>query len=85
MDETADIWALGVTFYFLLTYEYPFNNNAKNVRELNEIYLKNELDLSKFDDDNLKHVMRRMLEKDPLKRATVEELLQSDWVTNNGE
>jgi [calcium/calmodulin-dependent protein kinase] kinase len=33
----------------------------------------------------LKHLLKRLLEKDPYKRTTCEEMRQDPWVTNNGK
>ena len=32
----------------------------------------------------MRDLMERVLEKDPLKRATLEEIAQSSWLSNNG-
>ena len=72
--ESSDIWALGIAFYFILTGRTPYHD-AKNVCQLSEILHGREIDFSLIKDENAKYVLQIMLEKDPTKRAKLEDLM----------
>ena len=44
-----------------------------------------EIDFSAIHTDQVRHCLKRMLDKNPESRATIEELICMDWVTNSGE
>lgn len=74
-----DIWALGCLFYILLSGEHPFDNDYSNDEEIIINNIKNNnLNFSKKKwihiSENTKLLIKRMLEKDPSKRITIEEL-----------
>ena len=79
----TDIWALGLTFYFLLTGLTPFSG-AKSLFDLAKMVETEEIDFSKVHNEKARDCMRRMLDKNPHTRATMEELIKMDWVTNSG-
>lgn len=80
--ETSDIWALGISFYFILCGRTPYHD-AKNVCQLSDIVHGREIDFSLIKDENAREVLKKMLEKDPRNRAKLEELIESAWVSNN--
>ena len=75
-----DIWALGCLFYILLYGKHPFDKNNLNNEELiinnikhNDIIFEN--DKSIHVSKNTKLIIKKMLEKDPANRLTINELI----------
>lgn len=66
----ADLWALGVTFYQLITNTHPFINSSEAELIRCILYEKPVLESIEIDDfdPKLAGIMRKILEKDPAKR-----------------
>ena len=71
----ADIWAVGVTLYYLATFSLPFF--SLDLSKLTESILRGVYADSIIDDSLLRQLIARCLEIDPNERATVDELLNS--------
>lgn len=69
----ADIWSLGVTLYFIITGNYPFQAFSTNV--LFEKISRGIWDESLIEDANLRKIVCRCLEMNPSRRASLDELL----------
>lgn len=82
-DQSADIWALGVTLYTLLSGELPFiGRNAKEL--LNEINYRTKrgitsLAVLKNVSEDAKSLISSMLEVNPENRISASEALKSPW------
>ena len=77
--------SLGVTLYQFIFGQLPFT-----ARTLHQIYQHIIEDPLTFPDnipipDELKHLLSRLLDKDPTTRITIPEIKRHPWVTNNGE
>lgn len=79
----TDMWALGLTFFQLLTGRYPFEG-ASSFYDLKDMIMKRGINFELVKDKTARHCIERMLDKNPDTRATVDELLETDWVTNSG-
>ena len=88
-DYKADVWALGIIIYEILTNGIsPFNyeNNNKIYDEI-----KNYTDFKSICepikklhiDEDLFDLMGKMFEKDPNKRINIEEILESKYIVKN--
>lgn len=72
----ADIWALGITFFFMATGQYPFKNNTKD--ELIQSIKVGEISFSKYDvHPKIKLLITKMTIKDQNNRPTAEKLLSN--------
>jgi serine/threonine protein kinase len=81
--EKTDLWALGITFYYLLTGEYPWNNPA-NPLHLKELVCNQLIDFTRIKNEQARDLITLLLNKDPDFRATLPELMIHPWVTDNG-
>lgn len=63
--EKTDLWALGVTLYFLLTYRYPLGEEASNPLQLRAMILTDDIDFECIKNYEIRKLLERMLHKDP--------------------
>ena len=82
--EKTDIWALGITFFFLLSGSYPCGD-AKNAMQLKDLILNREIDFEMIKNLKARKLLQKILVKDPEKRATLEEIQQDEWLVKEGE
>ncbi|XP_041971518.1 calcium/calmodulin-dependent protein kinase kinase 1 isoform X2 [Aricia agestis] len=84
LGEAADIWSLGATLYAMVTGRVPWL--ASSVAELQRRILADPLTFPARPHLSrpLKRLLFRMLDKDPNTRATMKEIKNHEWVTNNG-
>ncbi|KAL8739313.1 MAG: hypothetical protein Q9181_000044 [Wetmoreana brouardii] len=83
--KAADIWSMGVTLYCLRFGRIPFERPG--VLQLYDCIRDDPVDVDSGPEctDSFKDLIRKLLEKDPKKRITMEELREHPWVTKNGE
>lgn len=77
----VDCWSLGVCLYAMLFGTVPFK--ANNMSELHAQILKAKYNLKedKFTlSDEVKHLLRMLLEPDPLKRLTIKQIRKHPWM-----
>jgi serine/threonine protein kinase len=80
----SDVWALGVTLYQMVVGKTPWWGSCQRDLEKAIIYTELSLPDSADLDPHLKHLLRRMLDKDPQQRITLEMIMDHDWVTKEG-
>ncbi|KAI9040272.1 putative calcium/calmodulin dependent protein kinase [Aspergillus affinis] len=80
--KAADIWSMGVTLYCLRYGKLPFEKQS--IFELYDAIKNDPIACEGETDDNFKNLMTRILEKDPAKRITMDELRAHPWVTRDG-
>ncbi|KAF2095261.1 Pkinase-domain-containing protein [Rhizodiscina lignyota] len=78
----ADIWSMGVTLFCLRFGRIPFEKTA--VMDLYESIRSDNFDVGDDLDDNFQDLIFRILEKDPDKRISMDEIREHPWVTKNG-
>jgi serine/threonine protein kinase len=81
--EKTDLWALGITFYYLLTGEYPWKTDTPLV--LKEMVCNDSIDLTPIKNLQARDLISLTLKKDPNERATLQKLMKHPWITNNGK
>ncbi|KAH8739785.1 protein kinase domain-containing protein [Cryptosporidium ryanae] len=76
---SVDVWAAGVIMYTIITGFHPFK--GKNTEETRLNICKGEPCIEKITgvSSGCKSLLKRMLEKNPRDRITVEEALSHDW------
>lgn len=75
---SIDIWSLGAALYALISCDFPFNN--RNTAQLCNQILNDDVVFPDGFSKHLKDLLSKMLDKDPLKRPTYEELFHHKWM-----
>lgn len=73
----ADVWSMGVILYRLVFGKLPFP--AENMRQLRSMVFEHKLQLPPDANAALVSLLRGMLELEPLKRLTAEEVAAHPW------
>ncbi|KAA6355136.1 MAG: hypothetical protein EZS28_049337, partial [Streblomastix strix] len=76
------IYALGITFYKLITHKYPVNERNYEAQRKKMTQLKCIDRPSKINNDQLWDLLQNLLEFDPNKRITAAEALQHPYFTS---
>ena len=81
-DAKVDVWSSGCVAYVLLSGKPPFNGKTKE--QVYERILRKDLDFKtrewKSISKDAQNFLLKVLEKDPVKRISVAEALQHDWL-----
>uniref|UniRef100_A0A7S2QUP0 Calcium-dependent protein kinase n=1 Tax=Chlamydomonas chlamydogama TaxID=225041 RepID=A0A7S2QUP0_9CHLO len=84
--KEADIWSCGVILYILLCGYPPFHGD--NEKKIFEAVISKAIDFTTDPwpkiSEPAKDCVRRMLVRDPKRRATAQQILQHDWMRENG-
>ena len=77
---SCDIWSAGVTLYYMLGGVQPFC--ADSMKDLEKIILEGKYDKLEDISDEANDLINRMLQLDPKKRLTDDEILNHPWIAN---
>ncbi|KAJ3198908.1 Protein kinase, partial [Dinochytrium kinnereticum] len=81
--EAADVWSCGITLYFMLCGQPPFRylfDYSASVQDAFELVRSTDLILPTRLSLQVRSLLKRMLEKDPASRATMDEVISHPWV-----
>ena len=82
-DKSVDLWSLGVTIYMLLTAMGPFRGE-KAMLVLNK-HSENVVFDTVIPSPAAQHLIAKLLRMDPSSRATIQDVLESEWMTMSDE
>ncbi|DBA05291.1 TPA: hypothetical protein N0F65_007453, partial [Lagenidium giganteum] len=76
----VDIWALGVTMFVMLGSTLPFGTKAASLAQVMDSIREDPLVFPPSMDPECVSIMQRMMEKDPERRITLDELKRHPWL-----
>ncbi|KAK5670896.1 hypothetical protein QVD99_002667 [Batrachochytrium dendrobatidis] len=77
----VDIWSLGVILYVLTTGCLPFD--GKNLQEMRESVCRGKYRIPFYLSDLCEKLLRKFLVRDPIKRGSLEMLLDDPWINES--
>ena len=78
VGQRADLWSLGVLVYKMYCADFPFK--GKNEKELYKAIKKGKFVMASYTPDYIKKIIIGMIDIDPNKRMTCENVLKSSWL-----
>lgn len=77
---SVDIWSAGVVLYAMVYGTVPFK--ASVMTELHKMILKGKYTLKNDVSEEVRDLLRKMLEVDPKRRFTIPQILCHNWFSN---
>ncbi|KAA6380596.1 MAG: hypothetical protein EZS28_023878, partial [Streblomastix strix] len=81
LTQKIDVYALGVTFYVMITHKFPLNQPTFQEQKIKLAQIKGFNRPSEIKDDLLWDLLQKMLEFDPEKRITIDEAMHHPYFT----
>lgn len=79
-DVSADIWSLGIIFYAMIFGKLPFY--SANMHEEMELITTTKLQIPDYISQDIKHLLKGLLKKDPSKRLTIDQIKTHPMMQN---
>ncbi|KAI0564081.1 Serine/threonine protein kinase [Gracilaria domingensis] len=76
--EKADMWSCGVILFSLLAGRFPFEGNTP--KELSQRVINCKYSIPRYFSKEVKEVIQSLLVKEPKRRRSAREVLESDWL-----
>jgi [calcium/calmodulin-dependent protein kinase] kinase len=80
LPKPVDIWALGLCLYTFLFQKFPFENTKKTADDAADDNSIIKLEFLGSISEKCQDLLQRMLDRDPLKRINIEEILKHPWL-----
>ena len=87
-NKQIDLWSLGIITYLMLIGCLPFSNNSKESDIINQILNEpTPYPISQWKKISFlgKSFVMGLLQKDPLKRFTIKQALEHEWITSSNK
>ena len=78
--QKADLWSLGILLYKIYCANFPFK--GKNEKELYQSIKKNQYTIMYYVPENVKKIIKGLIEYEPNRRMSCKEILKSEWLQN---
>ena len=78
VGQKADLWSLGVLVYKMYCADFPFK--GKNEKELYKAIKKGKFVMASYTPDYIRKIIVSMIDLDPNKRMSCENVLRSPWL-----
>jgi len=79
--QKADLWSLGVLIYKLYCADFPFK--GKNEKDLYKSIQRGKFRMASYTPDYVKKIIVSMIELNPKKRMSCENVLKSEWLKDD--
>ena len=76
--DKADLWSLGILIYKMFCADFPFK--GKTEKDLYKYIKKGTFTLASYTPDYIKRIIYNLIEVDPYRRITCEDVLNSSWL-----
>jgi len=79
--EKADIWSMGITLFYITTGELPFYDEDSSI--LYSKIMFGEFETPKYLTLELKNLLSKIIETNPLKRLSISQIKEHSWMLKN--